>query len=351
MARKEYEEEHDNPDRWVMPYADLSTLLFALFVVMYSVSSVNEFKYRILTTSVLNAFGQAPPPSAAALPIPKPEQELTPATSSEPTATFNETVASVVAPENVMLQMSKTLSRNPQPESGTGKGSITPGASASPGGDNLISIQPPLPAEPPGGPSANNAAQQEEEESEQIKQQMDGVAQDIRSALASMIKGGSVSVTRSKRGVRIEINASVLFTPGGYKLTEESIRALSATSQILAQKNYTIQVDGYTDNVPIKNSVFPSNWELSAARAGAVVRLFTQNGIADERLTATGHSANDPVQSNETAEGRAKNRRVTVGIMSPHNTSPIVMQSPESKDSTINSRSPDPGSPAPLPNQ
>ncbi|WNV04470.1 OmpA family protein [Candidatus Methylospira mobilis] len=350
MARKEYEEEHDNPDRWVMPYADLSTLLFALFVVMYSVSSVNEVKYRILTTSVLNAFGQAPPP-AAALPIPKPELELAPATSNEPAATLNETVASAVAPENVMLQMSKTLSQNPQPESGAGKGNNAPGAPALPGGDNLISIQPPLPAEPPGGgPSANNAAQQEEEETEQIKQQMDGVANDIRSALASMIKGGSVSVTRSNRGVRIEINASVLFTPGGYKLTEESIRALSATSQILAQKNYTIQVDGYTDNVPIKNSIFPSNWELSAARAGAVVRLFTQNGIADERLTATGHSANDPVQSNETAEGRAKNRRVTVGIMSPHITSPIVMQSPESQNSTINSESPNSGSPAAKPN-
>ena len=309
MARKEYEEETDNPDRWVMPYADLVTLLFALFVVMYSVSSVNEVKYRVLTASVQDAFGQTQTTAPTAdIATPNPEEEAPrAAVSSEPATSTTSATTPPRAPEDMMLQISKTLSQNTQPEIGLGKGSDL-GASTSSGNDNLISMQPPLPPE--------SGASSEEEETEQIKQQMDGVANDIRSALASMIKGGSVSVTRSNNGVRIEINASVLFTPGDYKLNPESTRTLSTTAQILANKTYTIQVDGYTDNIPIKNSIFPSNWELSAARAGTVVRLFTQNGIADARLTASGHSANDPVQSNDTIEGRAKNRRVTIGITS-----------------------------------
>lgn len=331
MARKEYEEEHDNPDRWVMPYADLSTLLFALFVVMYSASSVNEVKYRILTTSVLKAFGQAAPPAAtvgSAAPEPATNNpEARSATSGEAATTAH--AALPITPEDMMLQMSKALSnQNAQQETGPGTGRDLIGSPNS-GNDTLISTQPPLTLESSGSSqdATQNTVRQEAEETEQIKQQMDGVANDIRSALASMIKGGSVSVTRSNHGVRIEINASVLFSPGGYKLNQESTRALSATAQILAKKPYSIQVDGYTDNIPIKNSIFPSNWELSAARAGAVVRLFTQNGIADARLTASGHSANDAVQSNDTAEGRAKNRRVTVGIMSPHAETKVFKQS------------------------
>lgn len=228
-------------------------------------------------------------------------------------------------PEDQMLQLSKALSQNTQAEIGLGRGSGL-GDSVQ-GTETLIPTPPPFNLES-GSSEENNekAAKLDAEEAERIKQQMemDGVANDISSALAPLISGGSVSITRSTSaiGVRIEINASVLFSPAGYQLNMESTRALSAVAQILAKTPYIIQVDGYTDTTPIKSSIFPSNWELSAARAGAVVRLFTQNGIADERLTASGHGANDPVQPNSTAEGRAKNRRVTVGISSPHTDAP-----------------------------
>ena len=76
-----------------------------------------------------------------------------------------------------------------------------------------------------------------------------------------------------------------------------------------------IRVEGYTDDRPIRTSVYPSNWELSAARAGSVVRLFVENGVASPRLVAIGRAENRPVASNDSAEGRARNRRVTISIL------------------------------------
>ena len=85
---------------------------------------------------------------------------------------------------------------------------------------------------------------------------------------------------------------------------------------MLASDSHEIQVEGFTDNVPIKSPQFPSNWELSAMRAGSVVRLFMDNGIEESRLTAIGQGAKLPVGSNDTAEGRASNRRVNITILS-----------------------------------
>jgi chemotaxis protein MotB len=85
---------------------------------------------------------------------------------------------------------------------------------------------------------------------------------------------------------------------------------------VLKEDAHTIQVEGHTDNLPIRQVQFPSNWELSAVRASRVVRLFIESGIGENRLVAVGHGSNDPVASNETAEGRMRNRRVQVLILS-----------------------------------
>jgi len=125
-----------------------------------------------------------------------------------------------------------------------------------------------------------------------------------------------VKVTQNSRGVSVEINASVLFNPGDARLTAESREALTAVATLLKEDNHNIQVEGHTDRTPISNANFPSNWELSATRAGTVVRLFIEAGLAPQRLTAVGHADNHPVASNEEAEGRARNRRVAVTILS-----------------------------------
>jgi chemotaxis protein MotB len=148
------------------------------------------------------------------------------------------------------------------------------------------------------------------------KEQMTDMARDILKALAPLVSQGRVHVSQSSRGISVEINASVLFAPGEAKLTNESGQALRAVASVLKNDKHAIQVEGHTDNVPIGNPMFPSNWELSAVRASSVVRLLVENGIDEKRLIAVGHGSNEPVGPNDTAEGRSRNRRVEVMILS-----------------------------------
>ena len=142
------------------------------------------------------------------------------------------------------------------------------------------------------------------------------LAQSLSSTLAPLVKEGKVRVTQNSRGVSVEINASVLFDPGDATLTAESGEALRALAVLLKNDPHAVQVEGHTDITPIRNVLFPSNWELSAVRASSVVRLFIENGVAPERLTAVGHGSNIAVASNADPIGRARNRRVAVTILS-----------------------------------
>ena len=147
------------------------------------------------------------------------------------------------------------------------------------------------------------------------REQMRGIAQEILSVLDALVRDGQVKVTQSNRGIAVEINASVLFASGQAQVRTESSRALQRVALVLAPTEHAVQVEGYSDNTPISTSQFPSNWELSAARAASVVRLFIDNGVAAQRLNASGYGPNRPVASNDTPEGRARNRRVTVMIL------------------------------------
>lgn len=149
------------------------------------------------------------------------------------------------------------------------------------------------------------------------REYMQKVSGGLNEAMAAQIASGQVSVTHTSRGVVLEINASTLFNQGEAELQSGSIRVMAKVAGILGQGDQNIEVEGFTDDTPIRNSRFPSNWELSSARASSVVRMFIENGVAAPRLTAVGSAANHPVASNDTAEGRARNRRVTVTVLSP----------------------------------
>lgn len=233
--RRKYldQRQSDNHERWLVSYADFITLLFAFFVVMYALSSVSEGKYRVLSDSLISAFG-------------------------------NKAIERAVPPRQAPPPRRISKSADPQ-------------------------------------------ARQRE--------QMRSIAQDILKVLDSLVRDGQVKVTQSNRGISVEINASVLFASGQAQLRAESGRALQRVARVLATTQQGIQVEGYTDDAPISTSQFPSNWELSAARASSVVRLFIDNGVAAERLSAIGYGPNRPVMSNDTPEGRARNRRVTVMIL------------------------------------
>jgi len=240
--RKKREEEHENVERWLVSYADFITLLFAFFVVMYSISSINEGKYRVMSDSLVDAFRE-PPSSDKPIPMGAKNAEILP---------------------------------------GSGK---------------PIGVAAPSP------------------ERQQAAERMKKVAKNILEAMQPLSQDGKVRVTQSPRGITVEINASLLFSSGDAVLQPLSKEALAAVAKVLAGVDNAIQVEGHSDNVPINSPAYPSNWELSSARAGSVVRLFAELGVPTTRMVAIGYADNQPLDTNASTEGRARNRRVNVLIL------------------------------------
>lgn len=159
-------------------------------------------------------------------------------------------------------------------------------------------------------------------------QKMKEIATGVQGAMQTLIQEGQVKITQSKRGIAVEMNASILFEPARADLQGESVSVLTAVAQILASTDNLIQVEGHTDNVPINfSSSYPSNWELSAARAGSVVRLFQSLGVAPQRMVAIGYADNRPVDTNDSVDGRSHNRRVTVQILADNRDEVAVLPS------------------------
>ncbi len=162
----------------------------------------------------------------------------------------------------------------------------------------------------------NLAGRRRAEAMRRERERLTSLARDLTSTLAPLVKEGKVRVTQNSRGVSVEINASVLFDSGDATLTADSKEALLALAVLLRNDPHALQVEGHTDNAPIRSPLFPSNWELSAVRASSVVRLFADAGVPAARMTVVGHGSNIPVAANDDAEGRARNRRVAVTILS-----------------------------------
>jgi chemotaxis protein MotB len=141
------------------------------------------------------------------------------------------------------------------------------------------------------------------------------LARDVINALDPMVKSGQVKVTESGRGVAVDINASALFTAGEAEVQSQALPALEGLAQVLAPLPNDIEIEGHTDATPISGGRYPSNWELSSARASSVVRLLNDRGVASVRLVAVGYADTRNVSPNFTPEGRSQNRRVTVMIL------------------------------------
>lgn len=145
--------------------------------------------------------------------------------------------------------------------------------------------------------------------------QMNAIAEEIRTALGGLLSADQVRITQSERGVAIDINASLLFAPGEARLSPAANEALAAMAGVLAHATERIEVAGHTDSMPMHSAQFASNWELSAVRAASVVRRLLEGGVGQERLVAIGHASTQPLDSNDSAAGRARNRRVHVLIV------------------------------------
>lgn len=268
MARKHKHEDHINHEAWAIPYGDLVTLLLAFFVVMYSMSSVNEGKYRVLSDSLVAAFRGAP-------------RTTQPIQIGDKTAkTMQSNNSAVVAPG----QLFQLPGRPGEHEAGgPSQGVDSPGAE---GNDE-------------GG----------------VPHSLRQISDEIEAAMKSLIDDELVHVTRRTMWVEIEINTDILFPSGRAGVVDDARPVLNQIARILGRFENPIRVEGHTDNKPISTRQFPSNWELSAARAAGVVHLFSERGVQPERLVVAGMGEYQPVADNTTAPGRNRNRRVVLIVL------------------------------------
>lgn len=245
--RKADDEPH-NRERWLVSYADFITLLFGFFVVMYSVSSVNEGKYKVLSDTLTGVFNA-------------PQRSLNPVE---------------VGPES-----------NP----------------AIPA-DSQAVIPPPV-TEAPDTPE-----RVPEDRSDRLREMSARLALEFD----ELIDQGVVTMETSDQWLELSLRNSLLFSSGDAEPHYDAFDLVEKIATVLRDTDNAIRVEGFTDNLPIRTGTFPSNWELSTARASAVVRMLTMEGVDPRRLAAVGYGEFQPVARNDTETGRKRNRRVVLLI-------------------------------------
>lgn len=230
---KKKHEEHENHERWLVSYADFITLLFAFFVVMYSVSSVNEGKFKVLSESLVSSFNN------------------------------KKTVGDLSI---VSLPISK---------------------------NNPMQVK----EKPPSADTARTFLQ-------------------VANAIAAANVPQGVQITTTERGLNIRIKDDALFQSGSARLNPQIQEFIDLIASLVKELPNFIAVEGHTDNQPIRSSLYPSNWDLSTARANTLVKyLIDHHQLADYRLSSTGYAGSRPVELNDTPEGQASNRRVELIVL------------------------------------
>jgi len=252
---------HENEERWLLTYADMITLLLALFVVLFAISSVNVSKVKLLQQSLRDAFNGR---------VLSGGQAILQTGNSVPVRTLD--TAPRVAPSI--------------PSIGTPS---TPAAQAA------------------------LAARREQDELQRLKAQLDAFA-------AAHGFRAEVSTVVTQRGLVVRLlTDNVLFDSGQAQIKSQGLPLLAEVGTLLGvDRVHPIVIEGHTDDVPISTPQFASNWELSTARASAVVRWLIGRGLPSRRFSAAGYADLHPLASNATAAGRARNRRVEVVLQRIH---------------------------------
>jgi chemotaxis protein MotB len=255
IKRPNKKDDDSHTDRWLVSYADFITLMFAFFVVMYSVSTVNETKYKMVSDSIKFALSL-------------------PTTPASPIISNDAQPASLTSTMPPPLYLNKVLVDKHTAQLGV--------------------------------------------QQRKIEEHMKKLALDLNTAMDPMIKQNNVRINLTKRGVVVDISASTLFSTGEAALHSDSLSLLRSVADILSKEDMPVEVEGHTDDIPIATAKFPSNWELSSVRASSVVRILIDNGVPEKNLSVVGLAANQPLLPNTNAENRARNRRVTITIASPN---------------------------------
>ncbi len=147
-------------------------------------------------------------------------------------------------------------------------------------------------------------------EVQKLKGTYEGLVQDLEAEVAA----GQIEIEQLREGLRLNLAQDVLFASGSAQVNRAGQDVLRRVSERVRETPHAIVVRGHTDNVPIRSSRYPSNWELAGARAAGVVRLLQKGGVDPTRLSAVSHGETQPRMSNATPEGRARNRRIEITL-------------------------------------
>jgi len=258
MRRRARRSAHSNRDRWLVSYADFVTLLFAFFVVLYASSQVDKRKVGMLALAIQVAFQEMGVFQASTTAVPIDVAKPMPFSTAQ-------------AIENT--ERTASLGRIASPP------------------DGLLGT----------GVENGDLAQLQAE---------------LETALAPEMKRGEIAMRREADGLVISLREAGFFESGSARMRASSQATFDRIAKILRQRAYRLRIEGHSDNAPIHNSQFPSNWELSTSRATEIVRLLiVRDGFSPDRLSAAGFAEYHPVASNRTSEGRGMNRRVDIVIL------------------------------------
>ncbi|MFB0979538.1 MAG: flagellar motor protein MotB [Alteromonadaceae bacterium] len=258
LKKRRHFVEKDNVDRWLVSYADYMTLLFALFVVLYAMAMVNEEPFETATESIGKVF-------QANEELPKNrghgDDILDVNTSNTNKRLYGNSILDVAGPELVDGEI--TLSNVSDSEVGT----------------NLTSLE-----------------------------------KELHTALYELIESGYAQLQVDGNWLEIELNSGMLFPSGSSSATNNAITILAVIYDVIGSSSNFIRVRGYTDNQPINTEIFSSNWELSVFRATAILRALENLSLDPARMAIEGYGQYYPREDNNTAKGRAQNRRVVIAI-------------------------------------
>ena len=255
MARKKKHPEHENHERWLISYADFITLLFAFFVVMFASSQTDKHKAQQVSDSVTKAMENG---AAKAL--------------------VHEILGGTV--------------------DNTGKGSAM--------------------MKGPGGSQKITAPRQDIPPDKVAVTELMPSMEYLSKSLAQEIKDHKVDVKLESRGLVVSLRQAAFFPSGGDELADPgNSQSMKKIADVIKGLSNPIVLEGHTDSIPIHNDRFHSNMELSAARAVAILNLLTgKYAIPLSRFHIAGYGDTVPIDSNDTPEGRAHNRRVDLVIQS-----------------------------------
>lgn len=279
--REEHEEheEHENHEAWVIPYADMLTLLMCLFLVLFAVGNVDKQKFEKLSQSMRNEFGSG---------------------ASDKIVSLGE--AASTGP----LLGGESLFESVTPTTATPSLVVAnPGAI---GGDIGPAVIAPI----------VEVVVTDEVAAQQSYDELLALEQLVHERAEARGLADAVGFRFENRGLVVSIiTDQVLFEESSAVLQPQGIEILELVADVLRASPNNISIEGHTDSRPISSGRYPSNWELSTARATSVLRHLTENiGFDPTRLSAAGYADTRPVASNDTPEGAARNRRVEVVVTS-----------------------------------